>query len=254
MVNVRKVMLRTFIALGCFAASFSFAQGFVNLDFESAQLPVIPAGQFGGYVQVTDALPGWQVFHGVSNSPVNNVLHNNATIGTINASIFGPNYTVRTIIEGQFMPFLQAGNPGVVGFSNRSVTIEQSGLVPAFAQSLQFKVGWYNEIGVGFDTNFSVSLNGQTLPLVSLGSTPTYATYGVDVTSFSGQVSDLRFTSFGTPSRPDNWVAVDSFVFSPVAVPEPSTWALFALGSTLFWCAVLRRKIKPDAPQYSSTR
>jgi hypothetical protein len=102
-------------------------------------------------------------------------------------------------------------------------------------------VAYFNEIGVGFDTNFSVSLNGLTLSLIPLGSTALYALYGVDVRSFAGQVSDLRFTSFGTPIRPDNWVAVDSFLFSPDVVPEPSTWALFALGSALCYCAARRR-------------
>ena len=210
-------------------------QIFVNLDFESATIAPLPPGQFNS-VPVAYALPGWQVFYGTDTTPVTTVLHNNNSIGTRNLSIFGPQYNgAYSIIEGQFMPFLQAGFPGVAGFPERTVTIEQSGLVPAFAQSLQFKVGI-------LDANFSISLNGQTLSLVPLDATPAYAKYGVDVTSFAGQVADLRFTSFSTPVRADNWVAVDSFQFLSTAVPEPSTWALLVLGSALFWCAARRRR------------
>jgi hypothetical protein len=231
---------------GCVAwiASFSLCflihgQGFVNLNFESANLPVIPAGQYGGNVSASAALPGWRVFYGTNSAPETAVLHNNATLGTRSLSVFGPYFTDYPIIEGQFMPFLQTGFGGSPGASG-IVTIEQTGLVPVSAQSLQFKVGINNQIGVGLDTNFLVSLNGQTLSLVPLETTATYATYGVDVTSFAGQVSDLRFTSYGTVIRPLNWVAVDSFQFLSTAVPEPSTWALLVLGSALFWCAARR--------------
>ena len=194
---------------------------------------------------MSDALPGWRVFFGSSNSPVNNVQHNGFNLGLINATVFGPNYDFAhlnlTIIEGRFMPFLQTGVSGLPP-ATPDVTIEQTGLVPVSAQSLQFKVGLNSQIGVGRDTNFLVSLNGQTLSLVPLGATSTYATYGVDVTSFAGQVSDLRFTSFSTVARPYNWVAVDSFQFLPMAVPEPSNWALLALGSALLWRATRRRR------------
>jgi len=219
------------------------AQGtFQNLDFESANLPVLASGQFGGFVPVSDALPGWRVFYGANVTPESTVAYNGITISTRNASILGPNYIPQslgeTIIEGQFMPFLQAG----VARDLPDVTIEQTGLVPVSAQSLQFKVGLNNQIGIGRDTNFLVSLNGQTLSLVALGATATYASYGVDVTSFAGQVSDLRFTSYSTVARPFNFVAVDSFQFLPMAVPEPRTWALLALGSALIWYAASRRK------------
>lgn len=216
-------------------------QNFVNLDFESANLPVIPAGQSGGFVLASDALPGWQVFYGTDTTPVATVLHNDYTLGMRSFSILGPNFNSAAIIEGQFTAFLQAANPGVTGISNRNVAIAQTGLVPNLAQSLQFKVPLFNQIGVGFHTNFFLSLNGQTLSLIPLDVTATYASYGVDVTSFAGQVADLRFTSFGTPLRPDNSVSVDSFQFSNTAVPEPGMWALLGLGAA-GWCAVRRRR------------
>jgi hypothetical protein len=214
-------------------------QGFINLDFESANLPVLAPGQYGGLVPLSDALPGWRVFYGANITPESTLAYNGITLGTRNASILGPNFEGEIIIEGQFMPFLQTG-VAPLGESG-TVAIEQTGIVPTSAQSLQFKVGINNQIGVGFDTNFSLSLNGQSLSLVPLGAMTNYATYGVDVTRFAGQVADLRFTSYGTVIRPLNWVAVDSFQFLPMAVPEPSTWALLALGSALFWCAKRRR-------------
>ena len=58
---------------------------FQNLDFEGAHLPVIPAGQFGGFVPVGDALPGWTVFVGTNQQ--SQVLQNNFSLGSAVAGI-----------------------------------------------------------------------------------------------------------------------------------------------------------------------
>jgi hypothetical protein len=57
---LREMNARTLILLGCFAVRFGIAQGtFQNLNFESAVLPVIPAGQLGGRIPIDTGLPGW---------------------------------------------------------------------------------------------------------------------------------------------------------------------------------------------------
>ena len=67
-----------------------FSQGtFQNLNFEAANLPVIPNGQVGGFVSSTDAIPSWTAYYGTSQTF--QVLHNNFTTGGVNISVFGPN-------------------------------------------------------------------------------------------------------------------------------------------------------------------
>src|SRR5262245_39553177 len=63
---------------------------FVNLDFELARVPVVPTGQFGQNVAVTNGLPGWMAF--IDGSKVDNILHNNVAIGGAAISLFGPNW------------------------------------------------------------------------------------------------------------------------------------------------------------------
>jgi hypothetical protein len=56
----------------------------------------------------------------------------------------------------------------------------------------------------------------------------------------AGQEAKLRFTVFSPDQRMFNNVGVDSFEFN--SIPEPSTWALLALGSALCWSFARRRK------------
>ncbi len=180
-------------------------------------------------------MPGWQVYYGSSNAPLNVVPHNGLNAGTINASILGPNFSSFPIIEGQYMPFLQSGVSGSLNPEGRTVSLSQVGLVPAMAQSLQFKVNGFAA------TNFGVFLNGQSLPLFSLFSSSSYTLWSAPVNGFTGQVSELRFTVFSPPERIYNNIGVDSFEFLSAAVPEPGTWALLGLGGALFCCAARRR-------------
>ena len=227
---------RIFILLSGLAAACATAQGFINLDFESANLPVIPAGQSGGLVPVADAFPGWQVFYGNAlGTPAATVEHNYVSIGAINASMHGPSSSYA--IEGNYTALLQSGlSIFSTNAATRGVSIAQSGLVPADSQSLQFKLyGSRN-------TNFAVFLGGQNLPLFRLSDTPGYSVWGVPTTSFTGQVTELRFSVLSPDDRFYNSFYVDSFEFLPNPVPEPGTWTLLTLGGALFWCANRRRR------------
>jgi hypothetical protein len=128
------------------------------------------------------------------------------------------------------MALLQSGQPRILPSipETRTVSIAQSGLVPTNAASLQFKVGGVSQ------TNFGVFLNGERISLFPLLSTNDYTLLGAPIERFAGQVAELRFTVFSPTERVYNDIGVDSFVFSPTVVPEPSTWALIALGGAVF--------------------
>ncbi|MGB7768575.1 MAG: PEP-CTERM sorting domain-containing protein [Verrucomicrobiia bacterium] len=199
------------------------AQDFQDLDFESANLTP-PTGQrgYGGSVSISDALPGWTGYLGANQ--VTTVLQDNYTLGNPSIDILGPNWSYGDIIEGQYTVVLQPGDgdSGYVGAS-----ISQSGLVPENALSLQFKAQTFS--------SFSVSLGGQDLSLIPLGTGANYTLYGADISRFAGKVETLTITALAAPNTVDYF---DSIVFSPSSVPEPSVLGLFAL-SGLFFC--LRR-------------
>jgi hypothetical protein len=194
-------------------------QDFQNLDFESANLSPT-SGQFGGPVPFSDAFPGWTGYIGATQ--VTQALQNNLTIGSPSIDILGPNWRLGFgLIEGQYTAVLQPADLG--GGGSYSASISQSGLVPANARSLQFKAQTYS--------SFSVSLGGQDLSLVPLGTGANYTLYGADISPFAGQVETLTITALAAPSTADYF---DSIVFSPSSVPEPSVFGLLALGGFFF--------------------
>ena len=211
-----------------FAVFSSHAQtAFQNLGFESANVPVIPAGQFGGFVPIADALPGWSGFAGTTQ--IAQVLENNATLGAAGISIFGPDFDMGAIISGRYTALLQAG----LGPSGSPVdtSIAQTGLVPATARFIEFKAQ---------GNNFSVSFEGHGIPYSALGAGPNYILYAADVSAFAGQAGELRFTSESTPDRPSNGVWLDSITFSPI--PEPDTICLATLGAALLGVGLWRQR------------
>src|ERR1035438_9864759 len=116
----------------------ALAQGtFQNLDFESANLSPIPPRQYGGFVPVTDALPGWSGYIGTNQ--VTTVLHNAVSLGLATIIIEGPDWSFGGILEGQYTLVLQPGDDPFGGYQLLGASISQSGVVPGNAQSLQFK-------------------------------------------------------------------------------------------------------------------
>ena len=212
----------TFVCVVASAATCT-AQVFTNLDFELASSTVasLPPGQ-GEMVRATNAFPGWQVF--LADQPRSTAFHNTLTAGSASTSILGPFYQLTNkILEGSFTAVLQ---PGDFINGGTSVSLVQTAQVPPFANSLQFKTAPDN-------TNLLVSVGGQILDLRRLERTVSYDLYGADLSTFAGQIAELRFTgvwstSPGAFSLP---VYLDAIQFSATAVPEPSTWALFGLAS-----------------------
>jgi hypothetical protein len=196
------------------------AQGtFHNLGFESANLPAIPPGQYGGSVSSLDALPFWTCFLG--SNQVTQVLHNNFTLGQASIDILGPNWSYGYILDGQYTVVLQPGAGGS-GY-DVGASISQTGLVPADAQSLQFRAR--------FSSPIEVSLGGQVLSVIPIGAGTDYTLYGANIpVSEAGQVATWTITAL---PGPNTFTYFDALAFSSFQVPEPATAGVFALGALL---------------------
>jgi len=129
-----------------FGNQFGFAQGFVNLDFESADI----SQRSGNEIPATAAFPGWTV-----NAPF--VYYNSVSLSGGSISIFNPTslYPVPPI-QGNYYAYLASVN--VPGY-DIPISLGQTGQVPSPTQSIQF---WGNLSGM------QISFNGQPLFLASL--------------------------------------------------------------------------------------
>jgi hypothetical protein len=207
------------VAVAALFSSPLYGQGtFQNLDFESANLPVIPAGQYGSFVPVADALPFWNAYLGASQ--ITQVQHNNAYLGTANISIFGPEWSFPPRIEGTYTVLLQ---PGSTGQGVVDASIGQTGLIPAGTESMRFKSD-------PFSSDFAVSIGGVPVPALQLGAYPNYSLFGTDVSAFAGLTEELRITALFRVGG-SRFAYLDSIEFSNLPIPEPSVLGLFAIGA-----------------------
>ena len=202
-----------------------FSQGFVNLDFENANVSGYSPNSSS--VPTDAAFPGWTTVYyqpGFGDQPVSQVAYDAISIGGAIISVNDTNTGFGFVpLEGQFSAFLFGGSSDV------SSAISQTGLVPASAKSIRMEIGNYMAIG-----SFSVSLNGQMVEMVPLGTFSTYTLYGGDILPFVNQVATLSITAAGVTSGPGpNPVLLDDIQFSSSPVPEPSAFALSTLGGLL---------------------
>ena len=199
----------------------ALAQGFVNLDFESADLSAYGAGP--AQVPIADAIPGWTGYLG--NNLQTSVLYNSLDIGSANLAILGTNNSlgIGTIPGNSYTVVLQAGASGQDGVS---AAIAQTALIPATAKSILFTA---NNPNFGWQ----VSIAGQNIPVSQVSTVGNYyAVWAGDISAYAGQKDELRFTAlFG--AGPSVNLYLDSISFSSSSVPEPSEFALTALGALL---------------------
>jgi hypothetical protein len=172
----------------------AFGQSFQNLDFESASLIPV-SGSYQGEVEIGPALPGWSVF-----TQVPYVLYDSMFLDSAGVSILDTNrpygFQVLTqTIQGRFTLLLQGGFSLSYPAGGRlSAAIAQTGLVPAGVRTLLFDGAMY-----AGETNFTVSVAGQSLPFYALASYTNYILYGLDISGFSGQTQEIRFTAYPNP-------------------------------------------------------
>ena len=173
------------------AATSARAQGtFQNLDFEAAKVAFVTNSQWANRIATTNALPGWTAFVGTNQLSL--VVYNGGYVAYV-----ALNETNAVVINGSFSVGLNGG------------AISQTGLVPADARSLQFKVKFS---GAAPNEIAEVWLGGERLPLVPLGAQQGYFLDGADISSFAGQTETLSFSGGS--------FALDDIEFSPYTLTE----------------------------------
>jgi hypothetical protein len=208
---------------------------FQNLDFELANVPVVPSNQFGGFVSTGDGMPGWNVFLGTSQQT--QVLHNNLSFGSAAVAILGPDF-LNYIVEGAYTAALTGGRDPAQPSSPMDASVSQVGVVPSQARSLWLEAGTAGPPG----GNFVVSLAGTQIAMLPLAVGPNYTLYGGDITAMAGMTAELKITAPANLLPSLNFVTIDSIQFSAQAVPEPSVFGLAALGTLLLGWRILRRQ------------
>ena len=192
-------------------------QGFVNLDFESANV----SGYSPGYVPISATLPSWTAYYGPSGNPTQSgalatIAYNSLSLGGALVVLVDTNMgSPYTAIQGTYSLLLEGSTP----FAATSASIGQTGTIPLTAQSLTF---------IGRIGSLQISFNGQPLTYLITGSTANYNIYGADVSAFAGQTGQLLFTS------PVTSALLDNIQFSSTSVPEPSIISLFAVSAVFF--------------------
>jgi hypothetical protein len=236
--NAQRSSLLVLSAASFLTPAIVLSQGtFVNLDFESANVPFVPAGQAGQDVTVAQGLPGWTAYLG--GNVIAQIGHNDLSLGGAYISIQGPQWNSAQILQGNYTVFLESRIYGA-GLGPQKAAIGQTGLIPAAAQSLRF----VESAGEG---PLQVTFNGQLVPLVALVFGANRTTYGGDISAFAGQTGELRFTSPESLPTGQGAALLDAITFSGLPVPEPGVSSLVISGLALLglhgrWRAISRRR------------
>jgi PEP-CTERM motif len=197
-----RLRLKSFFAALLLCQS-SHAQGFVDLNFESA---------------TNNTIPGWTAYFGASSLEI--IPYNALSLGGANVSLIDTNNSsgLRPL-RGRYSVLLEGSGLGTPTVA----ALGQTGQIPVSALSMSFLFRSLNG-------ELQVSFNGQPIPLFQTGSTTNYAILSGDVSVFAGQTGQLLFSA----SPIHNAGFLDNIQFSSAPIPEPSALALVALGCGLF--------------------
>jgi hypothetical protein len=199
---------------------------FVNLDFESAN---IPRGPSSAPIAVSQALPGWTVYLG--NTPSATVIPNDSSLAGANVSVLTPQWLVNPIFQGNYMVLLQAA-PSPSSFTPTTAALGQTGQIPAGAKNMLFDA---------VTTGQQVTFNGAVLPVVVYAKTANFNVYEANISALAGETGELRFTVLQVLGTGATYL--DNIGFYGQSVPEPGTLALFAFGGLTMACATRRGRI-----------
>jgi len=213
-----KNIISLFLAL-CIAAHLASAQSsFRNLNFEQAR--IVPIGSQGlPLVVASNAIPGWAAYQG--NTPLTEILYNTITLGTPIVSIHDTASQIFQPFQGNYSVGIQHSSGG----PPTTAAIGQIGQVPLNALSVVFYASNYDRLQVTFA--------GTPIPFVQLGMGSGYSILGGDISTYAGQIGELRFTHIAQSGL--ELVELDNIQFSTQPVPEPSTLALLTLAGIAGW-------------------
>lgn len=193
-------------------------QAFVNLNFENAT--VVPTEPIYGFLNWNLAAPGWNHSAGGDTSIV---YYGNEHLGLSQYYLLmdatSPGYAPGTQLAGTYSLAFASGlqSAGDPASPWVNAYISQTGMVPAGTLSLRM-------LATG---PFQVLVGGTSIAMYSLGGN----SYGGDISGFSGSIAEVRIVNTATMVHTPT--VADNIAFSPVAVPEPSSIALMALGVAL---------------------
>ena len=203
-----------------FAPAQGQAAAFRDLGFESPTFVSVPS-HYPGSMDPARALPGWTVLWGTNPAPY--VLYDNMFLDSAGVSILDTNtpYGYQNLFrpfQGNFTVLLQGGFSLSSYPDRQSVAIAQTGLIPASGTTLLFDAS----MPIG-ETNFAVSVAGENLPFYALASYTNYIVYALDISGFSGQTEEIRFTAYPNPppGLAINNVYLDDIRFSSTPLTAP---------------------------------
>jgi len=220
-----KKLIANIIAINFILLTISLkAQGFVNLNFESAN---VSGYSPRGPIPTADGLPGWSayLFNSDGTNATTQVAYDGISAGGEFISIVDTNVGYSTLypIQGKYTAWLFSGG-GQEPFY--SAEISQTGLVPAGTESLLF-------YALNFGSPFVVTLGGQVLNVVPVQTFSNYTEYGANIASFADETEALSFIQPpATGVVQPGYLELDDIQFSPTSiVPEPSIFGLTAIGA-----------------------
>jgi hypothetical protein len=190
---------------------------FQDLDFSSGAVVYYP-GNPGLGIEAGPALPGWTAsIGGVDQS-------------TILYDVYTGSCACVTLI-GPTTPF----GPGtyelyLVGLFTQTAAIQQTGIVPLGANTIQFQSQYYplNVVNPFVNVSDGLTINGQPVSLTAIGMQNNVWTYAGNISQFAGRTATIEFYA-SDPIGFGSW-NLNDIIFSSQSIPEPGTVALAGLG------------------------
>jgi hypothetical protein len=227
------------IALLLILKQHASAQGFVNLNFESANIP--NGTSPGSLISISDGMPGWSAYF-VSSGATNQttqVAYEGISLGGVAVSIVDTNVGFGfNPIQGKYSAFLFGG----VGNDNQpySAQVSQTGFVPSGTESIQF------DALLSYGPAFIVALGGQTISMSPLQTFAGYTLYGGNIPTYlAGESATLSITEPPPSGTPPSILELDNIQFSTSSIPEPRNLGVLALCS-IFFTWLWQRKTKQN--------
>lgn len=201
-------------------------QNFQDLNFEQAKIVRDTSSPYYPYaVYTSDAIPGWTIAGNFMGT--NEIFYDGLSLGAPSVALFGTNSAYSPPpLDGKFSIGLYGGVHGGPYTPGPGVSISQTALVPASAESIFFKA----QETYGGET-LLLSLGGQNISFSAISTTANYTLYGGDISAFAGQIETLTFFA---PTGINNYWELDDIQFSSMPVPEPKVLSIFGFGILLF--------------------